>query len=306
MPSNKLQIEEIIDRALAEDLGKGDVTTEALIRGDQQGTGSIVAKKEGILAGIKVARQVFHRVDPELEVEILLEDGAKVKPGSKVAKVSGSIASILKAERVALNFLQHLSGIASETNRYVQAVKGLPVRIMDTRKTTPGLRSLEKYAVRVGGGENHRMNLGEGILIKDNHLAALRSQGLNIKEIVAKARQNAPLSLRGFLTPSLRGAKRPSNLQARQTQVEVEVGTVSEALEAVEAGADIIMLDNMNLEDMRKAVKSIHGRALIEASGGITLDNVRAVAETGVDFISIGALTHSARALDISLELEAQ
>jgi nicotinate-nucleotide pyrophosphorylase (carboxylating) len=298
MSSSKPQIEEIIDRALAEDLGKGDVTTEALVPGDQQGTGIIVAKEEGILAGIGAANQVFQRVDPELKVEILQEDGARVQPGNKVAKVSGSIASILKAERVALNFLQRLSGIASETNRYVEAVKGLPVRIMDTRKTTPGLRSLEKYAVRVGGGENHRMNLGEGILIKDNHLVALRSQGLNIKEIVARARQNASLSLRG--------AKRRSNLQARQTQVEVEVGSVSEALEAMEAGADIIMLDNMTLEDMRKAVKSIHGRALVEASGGITLDNVRAVAETGVDFISIGALTHSARALDISLELEAQ
>jgi nicotinate-nucleotide pyrophosphorylase (carboxylating) len=298
MSLSKLQVEEIIDRALAEDLGKGDVTTEALIPGDQQGTGSIVAKQEGILAGIEVAKQVFHRVDPELKVEILLEDGAGVKPGSKVAKVSGSIASILKAERVALNFLQRLSGIASEANRYVARVEGLPVRIMDTRKTAPGLRSLEKYAVRVGGGGNHRMSLGDGILIKDNHLAALRSQGLNIKEIITRARQNAPLSLRG--------AKRRSNLQPRQTQVEVEVRTVPEALEAVEARANIVMLDNMNLEDMREAVKSIHGRALIEASGGITLDNVRAVAETGVDFISIGALTHSARALDISLELEAQ
>jgi len=284
MSSNKLQIEEIIDRALAEDLGKGDVTTEALIPGDRRGTGFIVAKKEGILAGTGAAKQVFHRVDPELKVEILLEDGARVKPGSKVAKVSGSIASILKAERVALNFLQRLSGIASETNRYVEAVKGLPVRIMDTRKTTPGLRSLEKHAVRAGGGENHRMSLGDGILIKDNHQAALRSQGLNIKEIIAKAKQNAPQRL----------------------PVEVEVGTVSEALEAVEAGADIVMLDNMSVGDMRKAVKSIHGHALIEASGGITLGNVRAVAETGVDFISIGALTHSATALDISLELEAQ
>jgi nicotinate-nucleotide pyrophosphorylase (carboxylating) len=280
--SSKSQIEEIIDCALAEDLGKADVTTEALIPGDQQGTGFIVANQEGILAGTGVAKQVFHRVDPELMVEILLEDGAKVKPGGKVAKVSGSIASILKAERIALNFLQRLSGIASETNRYVARVKGLPVRIMDTRKTTPGLRPLEKYAVKVGGGKNHRMNLGDGILIKDNHLAALHSQRLNIKEIVAKARQNTPQRL----------------------PVEVEVGTVSEALEAVEAGADIVMLDNMNLGDMRKAVKSIHGRALIEASGGITLDNVRAVAETGVDFISIGALTHSARALDISLEVE--
>ncbi len=284
MSSSKLQIEEIIDRALAEDLGKGDVTTEALISSDQQGTGFIVAEKDGILAGTGVAKQVFHRVDTELKVEILLEDGAGVKPGTKVAKVSGSIASILRAERVALNFLQRLSGIASETNRYVTRVEDLPVRIMDTRKTTPGLRPLEKYAVRVGGGENHRMNLGDGILIKDNHLASLRSQGLNIKEIIARARQNAPQRL----------------------PVEVEVRTVPEALEAVEAGADIVMLDNMNLEDMRKAVKSIHGRALIEASGGITLDNVRAVAETGVDFISIGALTHSARALDISLELEAQ
>jgi len=296
MAASKLQIEEIIDRALAEDIGKGDITTEALISGDQQGAGSIVAKKEGILAGTGAAKQVFHRVDPELKVEILLEDGAKVKQGSKVARVSGSIASILKAERIALNFLQRLSGIASETNRYVERVEGLSVRIMDTRKTTPGLRSLEKYAVRVGDGRNHRMNLGDGVLIKDNHLVALHSQGLNTKEIIAKARQNAPLSLRG--------AKRRSNLQARQTQVEVEVRTVSEALEAVEAGADIVMLDNMTLEDMRKAVQSIHGRALIEASGGITLDNVRAVAETGVDFISIGALTHSTRALDISLELE--
>jgi nicotinate-nucleotide pyrophosphorylase (carboxylating) len=298
MPLSEDQIEEIINRALTEDMGQGDITTEALIPGDQQGTGFIVAKKEGILAGTGVAKQVFHRVDPELKVEILLEDGARVKPGSLVAKVAGNIASILKAERAALNFLQRLSGIASETNRYVQSVEGLPVRIMDTRKTTPGLRSLEKYAVRVGGGENHRMNLGDGILIKDNHLVALRSQGLSMKEIIAKARQNATLSLRG--------AKRQSNLQARQTQVEVEVKTVPEALEAAEAGADIIMLDNMNLEDMRKAVKSIRGRALIEASGGITLDNVRAVAETGVDFISIGALTHSARALDISLELEAE
>jgi nicotinate-nucleotide pyrophosphorylase (carboxylating) len=300
MAASKPEIEEIIDHALAEDLGKGDVTTEALIPGDQQGTGFIMAKEEGILAGVEAAKQVFLRVDPELKVRILLEDGARVKPGSKLARVSGSIASILKAERVALNFLQRLSGIASETNRYVVRVGGLPVRIMDTRKTTPGLRSLEKYAVRVGGGGSHRMNLSDGMLIKDNHLVALRSQGLNIKEIIAKARQNAPLSLRG--------AKRRSNLQAGQAQVEVEVevGTVSEALEAVEAGADIVMLDNMGLDDMRRAVKSIHGHALIEASGGITLGNVRAVAETGVDFISVGALTHSATALDISLELEAQ
>jgi nicotinate-nucleotide pyrophosphorylase (carboxylating) len=284
MASNKLQVEEMIDRALAEDLGKGDVTTEALISGDRQGTSFLVAKKDGVLAGMNVAKHVFHRVDPELKVESLLEDGARVKPGTRIATVSGSIASILKAERVALNFLQRLSGIASQTNRYVEAVKGLPVRIMDTRKTTPGLRLLEKHAVRAGGGENHRMSLGDGILIKDNHMAALRSQGLNMKEIVAKARHNSPGRL----------------------PVEVEVTTVAEASEAAEAGADIVMLDNMSPDDMRRAVKSIGGRALVEASGGITLDNVRAMAKTGVDFISIGALTHSAKALDISVELEIQ
>jgi len=284
MPSNRLRVEEIIDRALAEDLGRGDVTTEALIPGDRQGTGFLVAKEDGILAGVSVANQVFHRVDPELKVEILLEDGVRVQPGTRIANVSGSVASILKAERVALNFLQRLSGIASATYRYVEAVRGLPVRIMDTRKTTPGLRSLEKHAVRAGGGENHRMSLSDAILIKDNHLAALRSQGLSIKEIVAKARQGSPQRL----------------------PVEVEVGTVVEASEAVEAGADTVMLDNMSLDDMREAAKSIGGRALVEASGGITLDNVRAVAETGVDCISVGALTHSVSALDISLELEAQ
>jgi len=284
MASNKPQVEEIIDRALAEDLGKGDVTTEALIYGYRQGTAFIVAKKEGVLAGMNVAKQVFHRVDTELKVEILLQDGARVQPGTRIANISGNLASILKAERVALNFLQRLSGIASETSRYVGAVKGLSVRIMDTRKTTPGLRLLEKHAVRAGGGENHRMSLDDGILIKDNHLAALRSQGLSIKEIVAKARQGSPQRL----------------------PVEVEVGTVVEASEAVDAGADTVMLDNMSLEDMREAVKSVGGRALVEASGGITLDNVRAVAETGVDCISVGAVTHSVVALDISLELETQ
>jgi nicotinate-nucleotide pyrophosphorylase (carboxylating) len=282
MSADRLRIDEIVDLAIAEDLGKGDITTDALIAGDQQGTGLIMAKREGILAGTEAAKQVFRRVDPKLKLELLLKDGARLKAGSTIASVSGSIASILKAERTALNFLQRLSGIASETDRYVERVQGLSVRIMDTRKTTPGLRLLEKYAVRVGGGQNHRMSLGDGILVKDNHLAMLRSQGLSIKQIVAEARQKAP---RGLL-------------------VDVEAATVLEALEAAEAGADIVMLDNMSLDDMREAVRTIHGRALLEASGGITLDNVRAVAETGVDLISIGALTHSVRALDISLELQ--
>ena len=196
--------------------------------------------------------------------------------------LSGSVASILKAERTALNFLQRLSGIASETHCYVEAIKGLDVRIMDTRKTAPGLRILEKYAVRVGGGYNHRFHLGDGILIKDNHLDALHSQGIGLKEIITRAKQKAPTNL----------------------QVEIEVKTTEEARQAVETGVDIIMLDNMTLAEMRHSVELIKGRALIEASGGITLDNVRQVAETGVDFISIGALTHSVRALDISLELE--
>jgi len=276
------RIEEIIDCALAEDLALGDVTTGALISGEQLGSGSIMVKEEGILAGVEVAKHVFQRLDPELKVDILFEDGSKVKPGDVVARVEGKIASILEVERLALNFLQRLSGIASETNRYVEAVKGLPVRITDTRKTTPGLRSLEKYAVRLGGGENHRMSLADGILIKDNHLAALGSQGLTFREVIEKARQNTSIG----------------------QKIEVEAKTVSEAMEAADAGVDIVMLDNMGLEDMRQAVRAIHGRVLVEASGGVTLDRVRAIAEIGVDFISVGALTHSAKALDISLELE--
>jgi len=279
---NIKQIEQLIDRALAEDLGWGDVTTEALIPDDQQRKASIIAKANGILSGTEVAKQVFLKVDPELKVGILIKDGANIKPGDIIAEIEGKVVSILKAERVALNFLQHLSGIASETARYVEAVKGLPAQVTDTRKTIPGLRALEKHAVQAGGGKNHRMHLGDGILIKDNHLAVLRSQGLNIKEIVARARQKA--------SPELK--------------VEIEVKTPQGAAEAAEAGADIIMLDNMDIDDMRRAVQLIRGRALIEASGGITLDKVRAVAETGVDLISIGALTHSAKALDISLELD--
>ncbi len=276
------QVEQLIDRALAEDLGRGDITTEALVPDDQQGKASITAKAKGIVAGAEVAKQVFLKVDPELKVDILIRDGAHIKPGDIIAKIEGKVASILKAERVALNFLQHLSGIASETARYVQAVKGLPAQITDTRKTTPCLRTLEKHAVRAGGGKNHRMHLGDGVLIKDNHLSTLRHQGLTMKEIIARARQKASAKLK----------------------VEVEVKTPQEASEAAEAGADIIMLDNMDLQDMRQAVRLIKGRALIEASGGITLDKVRAVAETGVDLISVGALTHSAKALDISLGLD--
>jgi len=276
------QVEQLIDQAIAEDLGKGDITTEALVPDAQPGKALIVAKAKGIVAGTEVAKQVFLTVDPELKIDILIKDGYYVKPGDIITKLEGKSASILKVERVALNFLQHLSGVASETARYVEAVKGVPTQITDTRKTTPGLRALEKYAVAVGGGKNHRMHLGDAILIKDNHLAVLRNQGLTIREIIDRARRKAPSKLK----------------------VEIEVKTLQEAVEAAEAAADIIMLDNMNLDEMRQAVKLIKGRTLIEASGGITLNKVRAVAETGVDLISVGALTHSPKALDISLELQ--
>jgi nicotinate-nucleotide pyrophosphorylase (carboxylating) len=217
-------------------------------------------------------------------VDILIEDGTKVKPKDVAATISGRLISILKAERTALNFLQRLSGIATQTAEYVARTKGLAVYITDTRKTTPGLRLLEKFAVRMGGGRNHRLHLGDGILIKDNHLAALHGLGMSLKEIVAKAKQNAP----------------------KDSKVEVEVISIQEARDAIEAGADIIMLDNMSPEEMRHAVGLKPNQIKLEASGGINLNNIRQAALTGVDFISIGALTHSSKALDISLELDPQ
>ncbi len=275
------KVEQVIEKALAEDLSFGDATTEALIPTEQQGRASIIASEQGVVCGVEVAKEVFLHVDPSIRFEALIQDGAKVRKEDVVAVIEGKVASMLKGERVALNFLGRLSGIASETARYVEAVKGLKAFITDTRKTTPGIRLLEKYAVRVGGGKSHRQHLGDGILIKDNHLAALRFFGLGVKDAIQRARQSSTL------------------------KVEVEVGSVSEAEEALEAGADALLLDNMSLEDMRQVVEIAKGRALIEASGGITLGNVRQVAETGVDLISVGALTHSARSLDLSLELEA-
>lgn len=278
----KEQYDQIINQAIAEDLECGDCTTEALISETQRGTATIRAKANGILAGVEVARQVFWKIDPELKVNILIKDGTALKPGDAIARVEGKIASILKAERTALNFLQHLSGIATETARYVEAVRGLPAKIVDTRKTIPGLRALEKYAVLMGGGKNHRMHLGDGILIKDNHLKVLRSQGLSMKQVIAKARAQNTAGLK----------------------IEVEVKSPEEAIEAVAAGADTVMLDNMSIDDMRKTVGLIKGRCLIEASGGVTLKSVRAIAETGVDIISAGALTHSPQALDINMKLD--
>jgi len=281
---SKEQVNTIIDLAIAEDLSRGDVTSEVLIPPELRGRAFLLAKARGILAGGEIAKEVFLRVDPSLEVELLIKDGARIKPGDIIGTIAGRVISILKAERTALNFLQRMSGIASQTAQYVAKTRGSSAKITDTRKTTPGLRSLEKYAVRMGGGQNHRLHLGDAVLIKDNHLAALRSLGMSLKDIITKAKRNAPEGL----------------------TIEVEVATAQEALEAAEAGADIVMLDNMSPDEMRRVVNLLSGRVKIEASGGITLKNVHAVAGTGVDIISIGALTHSPRALDISLELEPQ
>jgi nicotinate-nucleotide pyrophosphorylase (carboxylating) len=278
------QIETIIDIALAEDTGKGDVTTEALLSPELTGKATILVKEKGILAGIEVAKRVFERIDQAIRFEILIKDGVAIKPGDSVAAIFGSVSSILKAERTALNFLQRLSGVATLTAQYVAEIKGTDAKIYDTRKTTPGMRILEKYAVRMGGGYNHRMHLGDAVLIKDNHITAMRALGMNLKDIIIKARENAPKGM----------------------PLEVEVTSIKEAEEAVKAGADIIMLDNMKTEDMGKVVKSVAGRAKLEASGKITLANVRKTALTGVDIISVGALTHSYKALDISLEMEPQ
>lgn len=276
------QVNEIINLALAEDTGYGDITSQILIPPEQKGGASITARAAGVLAGVDVVRQAFLRVDPELKVGIIIPDGKRVKADDKVLTVAGSLAGILKAERVALNFLSHLSGIASETARYVARIKGFVAVITDTRKTLPGMRMLEKYAVRLGGGKNHRLHLGDGILIKDNHIEALRRQGMSLKDIITGAKKKAPEGI----------------------EIEIEVNTIAEAMEATAAGADIIMLDNMPPDEMKQVVKMTSGRVKLEASGGINLDNVHAVAMTGVDFISVGAITHSAKALDFSLEYE--
>lgn len=278
----KSEIEPIIAQAIKEDLGQGDVTTDILIPPTMEARALILVKAGGVLAGIEVAEIVFHQLDPSLIFERQAEDGTTVQAGSVVGVVTGKAGGILQAERVALNFLQHLSGIATETAKYVAAVTGTRARILDTRKTTPNLRLLEKYAVRAGGGQNHRQNLSDGVLIKDNHLAALRAGGVGLGEVIKRALANAPYDWK----------------------IEVEVCTVEQAQIAMDAGADIVLLDNMGTADMRRVVESAQGRALTEASGGITLDNVRAVADTGVDFISIGALTHSVKALDISIAFD--
>ena len=272
---------DLIDRALDEDLSIGDPTTDILIPPDLTGKAVMVSREPGVLAGAEVGLAVFRRVDEELVTSALLKDGAELEAGARIGTVEGRVASILKAERTAVNFVQRMSGIATETSKYVAAVDGCKARIVDTRKTAPGLRMLEKYAVRAGGGHNHRQNLGDGILIKDNHIAALADRGMGLADVVREAVRKAPHTVR----------------------VEVEVEDLEQLGQALEAGAEIVLLDNMDVDLMAQAVVLARGRALTEASGGITLANVREVAATGVDIISVGALTHSASALNISLDM---
>jgi nicotinate-nucleotide pyrophosphorylase (carboxylating) len=278
---DRLGWDELIDLALREDIGGGDITSLATVPADVQAQGTLLAKAPGVISGLEVAGEVFQRVDPAVIFTPLVHDGQQVAAMTPIATVGGPARSLLAGERVALNLLQRLSGVATVTARYVDAVRGTRARIVDTRKTTPGLRALEKAAVRHGGGHNHRFGLTDGVLIKDNHLAAVGGPQ-RVARAITMAREAAPHTLR----------------------VEVEVTTLQELAEALEAGADIVMLDNMDTETMREAVAMTDGRALLEASGGVTLDTVAGIAATGVDLISVGALTHSAPALDISLDFD--
>jgi nicotinate-nucleotide pyrophosphorylase (carboxylating) len=268
-------VERVVAAALAEDVGEGDVTTDATVDADALGTATLVTRAPGVVAGLDVTEAVFRALDPAVGFEALVVDGAVLSEPAAVARVSGSLRAILTGERTALNFLGRLSGIATLTRRYVDAVAGTGVDILDTRKTTPGLRVLEKHAVAAGGGRNHRFSLDDSVLVKDNHLRAAGS----VRAAVERLRATTDLP------------------------VEVECDTLEQVGEALAAGAEAILLDNMTLHGLRAAVAIAGGRARLEASGGVTLDTVRAIAETGVDEISIGALTHSAPSLDVSLEL---
>lgn len=266
-----------LEEWLAEDVGSGDLTSEALLPEGAVTAGIIHAKDTGILCGVEVARQVFRVLDPSLNFEVLAQDGDRLEPGTLIAKVTGSARSVLTGERLALNLLQHLSGIATRTKKLADLAKPYGTRVVDTRKTTPGLRLLEKYAVRTGGGHNHRLGLYDAILIKDNHIAVAG----RVTEALARAKAYA----------------------SHMTKIEIEVESLAQAKEALEGGADVIMLDNMAPEAMKECVRMIGHRAVVEASGGIDEHNLEAAAAAGVDVISIGALTHSVKALDISLDV---
>lgn len=272
---NPFVLDPILRRVLEEDIGTGDVTTLATIQPGTQASAELVAKEDFVLSGIDVAKRVFHLLSAETAFEKLIEDGQSVKRGDVLAWIKGDAAVLLQGERVALNLLQRMCGVATLTAEFVKEIGGTGAIIVDTRKTTPGLRVLEKYSVRMGGGGNHRMALYDAVLIKENHVAAAGG----ISSAVSRARQNVP----------------------HTQKVEVEVRNQAEVAEALDAGADILLLDNMSTDELRAAVKMIDGRAITEASGGVNLETVRDIAETGVRLISVGALTHSYRAVDISM-----
>ena len=272
------EVDALIEAALREDMPQGDITSDNVIPAFSKSRAVFLAKEAGRLAGLDIARRVFEKIDPEVVFEKKVEDGAKFKKGATLAEVRGKSVALLKGERTALNFLQRLSGIATMTSRFVEAVKGTKAKILDTRKTTPGLRSLEKYAVRMGGGQNHRLNLSEMVLIKDNHL---RLAG-NISQAVRTARAKVPPGV----------------------TIEVEVTGFEGAKEALAAGVDMIMLDNLTLPAMKRVVRFLAGQVPVEVSGGVSLETAGRIAALGVDYISVGSLTHSYHSLDISLEFE--
>lgn len=283
MDGNQIEIflnattQQLIEMALQEDIGSGDITTDNLIASNLEGNGVVIAKEPLVLAGLNVAEQVFRKLDSQIRFKPLFNDGDAVNDAEIVVEIEGKLGALLKGERTALNFLQRLSGVATCVRSYVDEISGKPVRLVDTRKTTPGWRVLEKYAVRVGGAHNHRMGLYDGVLIKDNHIAAYGGIGSAIEHIRAQV--------------------------SHLIKIEVEVSDLEQAQEAVNAGADIIMLDNMTIEQIKAAVRQISGDAIVEVSGGVTKNRLRPLADAGVDIISVGALTHSARCVDISMRI---
>jgi len=272
---NRFELEDIIKTALKEDIALGDITTDSLIDPSSTSSAVYIAKDDGIIAGLFVAERVFKIIDEDIEFVKKVNDGERVKKGDIIAQIKGSTSALLKAERTSLNYLQHLSGIATKTGMFVEKLKGLKTKVVDTRKTTPGLRALEKYAVKMGGGTNHRFCLSDGVLIKDNHIKAAGG----VKKAIEKVRANIPHTIK----------------------IEVETETIEQVKEALDAKADIIMLDNMSLDQMKEAVVLIDGKATVEASGNVNLNSIREIAETGVDIISVGELTHTVKAFDISM-----
>lgn len=271
-------IDDLIEIALKEDIGPADITTDNLVGTELEGVGVIIAKESLVVAGLEVAKSVFQRLDPQIVYKSEFKDGDTVKKGGTLFQVSGKLGALLKGERTALNFLQRLSGIATHVRSYVDQLKKNTVRLVDTRKTTPGLRCLEKYAVRVGGAFNHRMGLYDGVLIKDNHIAACGGITASVERIRSKI--------------------------SHLVKVEVEVSTIDEVKEAIAAGADVIMLDNMSIEQIKESIALIGSHVIVEVSGGVTKNNFLRLADIGVDLISVGAFTHSARSMDISMQIK--